>query len=314
MDQIKIGTVTAKVEKKPIKGIHIYIKPPEGTVLVTAPAFVSDREIRQFVQSKEDWILEHVEQMQKQSAQTQLRYEDGDEIPIWGKKYRLVLQPGASSSLGASSSAVAASSLGSSSSAGASSSLGSSSSPSSRRFSLALFPEPSTRNYFVGEVGAGGAGVAVGAAKGAVDAAKEAVGAAKGAVDAGKTAVGEAVLTIPEGATAEQKEKFFLRWYRQQTMARLNVLVPEWMAYTGLTCAGWNVRQYRARWGCCNTRTKELTFHAQLSRYPQRCLEYVILHELCHTVVPNHGKEFHALESKYMPEWKQIRKELNGQT
>ncbi len=103
MDQIKIGTVTAKVEKKPIKGIHIYIKPPEGTVLVTAPAFVSDREIRQFVQSKEDWILEHVEQMQKQSALTRIRYEDGDEIPIWGKKYRLVLQPGASSSLGASS-------------------------------------------------------------------------------------------------------------------------------------------------------------------------------------------------------------------
>lgn len=289
MDQIKIGTVTAKVEKKPIKSIHIYIKPPEGTVLVTAPAFVSDREIQAFVQSKEHWILEHVEQMQKQSALTQIRYEDGDEIPIWGERYRLVLQSGASSSLGASSF------------------LGSASSLSSRRFSLALFPEPSTRNYFVGETGTGGAGMAVGAVKGAVDTAKVAVGA-------GETAVGKAVLTIPEGATAEQKEKFFLRWYRQQTVARLNVLVPEWMAYTGLTCAGWNVRQYRARWGCCNTRTKELTFHAQLSRYPQRCLEYVILHELCHTVIPNHGKEFHALESKYMPEWKQIRKELNGQT
>lgn len=267
MDQIKIGTLTAKVEKKAIKGIHIYVKPPEGAVLVTAPTFVSDREIRRFVQSKEDWILEHVEQVQKQSAQTQLRYEDGDEIPVWGKKYRLVLQTDSSS----------------------------------RRFSLSLSPEPSTRNYFVGEteIGAGGAEVAVGATE-------ETVGAEE-------TAVGEAVLTMPEGATAAQKEAFFLRWYRQQTEARLTVLVPEWMAYTGLTCAGWNVRQYRARWGCCNTRTKELTFHAQLSRYPQRCLEYVIMHELCHTVVPNHGKEFHALESKYMPEWKQIRKELNGQ-
>jgi predicted metal-dependent hydrolase len=273
MDQIKIGTVTAKVEKKPIKSIHIYIKPPEGTVLVTAPAFVSDREIQAFVQSKEHWILEHVEQIKKQSALTQIRYEDGDEIPIWGERYRLVLQSGVSS--------------------------GSSSSSSSRRFSLALFPEPSARNYFEGEEVAGEAEVAA--------------GEAETAVGAGETAVGEAVLTIPEGATAEQKEKFFLRWYRQQTMARLNVLVPEWMAYTGLTCAGWNVRQYRARWGCCNTRTKELTFHAQLSRYPQRCLEYVILHELCHTVIPNHGKEFHVLESKYMPEWKQIRKELNGQ-
>ncbi len=265
MDQIKIGTVTAKVEKKPIKGIHIYIKPPEGAVLVTAPTFVSDREIRQFVQSKEGWILEHVERVQKQSALTQLRYEDGDEIPVWGKKYRLRVQTDSSS----------------------------------RRFSLMLSPEPSARNFFVGDMVVGEAEVTVGAAEVAVGAAE--------------TTVGEAVLTMPEGATAAQKERFFLRWYRQQTEARLNVLVPEWMAYTGLTCADWNVRQYRARWGCCNTRTKELTFHAQLSRYPQRCLEYVILHELCHTVVPNHGKEFHALESKYMPEWKQIRKELNGQ-
>ncbi len=272
MDQIKIGTVTAKVEKKAIKGIHIYVKPPEGAVLVTAPTFVSDREIRQFVQSKEDWILEHVERVQKQSAQTLLRYEDGDTIPVWGKKYRLVLQTDSSS----------------------------------RRFSLTLFPEPSTRNYFVGET-------EVGAGEEAVGVAKVAVGVAEEAVGTGETVVGEAVLTMPEGATAAQKEAFFLRWYRQQTEARLNVLVPEWMAYTGLTCADWNVRQYRARWGCCNTRTKELTFHAQLSRYPQRCLEYVIMHELCHTVVPNHGKEFHALESKYMPEWKQIRKELNGQ-
>lgn len=232
MDQIKVGTVTAKVEKKPIKGIHIYIKPPEGAVLVTAPTFVSDREIQQFVYSKEQWILEHVEQVKKQSAMTKLRYEDGDTIPIWGKKYRLTVQTDASS----------------------------------RKFSLALFPEPE---------------------------------------------IGVAVLTVPEGATEAQKEAFFLRWYRQQTEARLAILVPKWMTYTGLTCAGWNVRQYRARWGCCNTRTKELTFHAQLSRYPQRCLEYVIMHELCHTVIPNHGKEFHALESKYMPEWKQIRKELN---
>ncbi len=279
MDQIKIGTVTAKVEKKPIKGIHIYIKPPEGAVLVTAPTFVSDREIRQFVQSKEGWILEHVERVQKQSALTQLRYEDGDEIPVWGKKYRLRVQTDASS----------------------------------RRFSLTLSPEASARNYFVGDMVVGEAEVTAGEAEAAVGATEIAVGAAEVAVGAAETTVGEAVLTMPEGATAAQKERFFLRWYRQQTEARLNVLVPEWMAYTGLTCADWNVRQYRARWGCCNTRTKELTFHAQLSRYPQRCLEYVILHELCHTVVPNHGKEFHALESKYMPEWKQIRKELNGQ-
>ncbi len=43
-------------------------------------------------------------------------------------------------------------------------------------------------------------------------------------------------------------------------------------------------------------------------------IEYVIMHELCHLVVPNHGKEFKALESKFMPNWKEIKKKLKTNT
>ena len=40
-------------------------------------------------------------------------------------------------------------------------------------------------------------------------------------------------------------------------------------------------------------------------------LDYVILHELVHTVVPNHGADFYALMDRFMPGWKKIRKALN---
>ena len=46
---------------------------------------------------------------------------------------------------------------------------------------------------------------------------------------------------------------------------------------------------------------------------PLECLEYVILHELTHLKVSNHGKDFVAIMDKYMPDWKDKRNLLNGQ-
>ena len=67
-----------------------------------------------------------------------------------------------------------------------------------------------------------------------------------------------------------------------------------------------------SRWGSCNTRTNHINLNTRLAEHPERCLEYVILHELCHTVVPNHGPAFKALEDRFMPDWRAVRRELNG--
>ena len=49
----------------------------------------------------------------------------------------------------------------------------------------------------------------------------------------------------------------------------------------------------------------------QLAKKPIECLEYVILHELAHTKVRNHGVDFIAIMDKYMPYWREIKKKLN---
>ena len=51
----------------------------------------------------------------------------------------------------------------------------------------------------------------------------------------------------------------------------------------------------------------------QLAKKPIECLEYVILHELTHLVVKNHSEEFIVIMDRYMPNWRDIRKMLNGQ-
>ena len=52
----------------------------------------------------------------------------------------------------------------------------------------------------------------------------------------------------------------------------------------------------------------------QLAKKPAECLAYVILHELAHLKVSNHGPEFKAILDRYMPDWRRIRKELNAGT
>ncbi len=118
------------------------------------------------------------------------------------------------------------------------------------------------------------------------------------------------VLYAPFDATKEEKEAYFLEWYRKELYERADILIPLWEKYTGLYCSSWQSKNMKTRWGTCNTKTNKVWLNVQLAKYPVECLEYVILHELAHTRVPNHGPEFKAILNEYMPDWKEKRKRL----
>ena len=62
-------------------------------------------------------------------------------------------------------------------------------------------------------------------------------------------------------------------------------------------------RDYKSRWGCCNTK-KELSFNYKLLMLPKRIWVYVIVHELCHTKYMNHSAAFWNLVAAYLPDYK----------
>lgn len=98
---------------------------------------------------------------------------------------------------------------------------------------------------------------------------------------------------------------------RKQLEMNLSVRLPEWEAITDLKCSSWYIRKMKTRWGSCNTKTHRISFNLHLARVSKRCLDYIILHELLHVKIPNHGQAFKANMDKYMPNWREIRKELN---
>jgi predicted metal-dependent hydrolase len=71
------------------------------------------------------------------------------------------------------------------------------------------------------------------------------------------------------------------------------------------------VRYMKARWGSCSSHSV-ITYNIHLLKAPQECIDYVIIHELCHLIHPNHGKGFYRLQTKLNPNWKAQKKQLNA--
>ena len=122
---------------------------------------------------------------------------------------------------------------------------------------------------------------------------------------------GEALWQVRQGSTPAQREAWLKEWYRDQLRREIALRLPRWESITGLSCRDFQIKDMRTRWGTCNTSTGKLWFSLHLAQKPYHALEYVILHELCHLQVPNHGKDFVRLLDRYMPSWRKIKAELN---
>lgn len=122
---------------------------------------------------------------------------------------------------------------------------------------------------------------------------------------------GIAYLTFPEGHSYEQRERFMTEWYRRILKDILPDIFSRWETATGLHCSGYRTKVMKTRWGTCNYRTKVIWMNVRLAEKPIGCIEYVVLHELVHTAVPDHGDRFKAMMDRYMPDWKERRRTLN---
>lgn len=79
---------------------------------------------------------------------------------------------------------------------------------------------------------------------------------------------------------------------RKIMLARLPRIIQKWERLTGLHALEWKLRDMKTRWGTCVPAKKRIWLNLRLALYPEECLEYVVVHELVHFLVPGHGPEF----------------------
>ena len=225
-----ISDIPIEVNKKNIKNMHLYVKPPNGKVSVSAPVSMSDEAIERFVRTKFSWIWirKQIEKFDDQPRQSERQYVSGDTFFVWGKQYYLQVEYGTKNSL------------------------------------------TLLRN--------------------------------------------RAILTVHKESTPGQRESFVREWYREQLKAEITRLLPKWEGITGLSPTDWQTKYMTTRWGTCNHNTRKIWLNLQLAKKTTECLDYFILHELCHLVEKNHSERFIDMMDKYMPLWREVKSALNGQT
>lgn len=69
------------------------------------------------------------------------------------------------------------------------------------------------------------------------------------------------------------------------------------------------IRRMAKRWGSCHKNGK-IIINPEIVKAPTKCIEYVIIHEMCHLVQFNHNKKFYNLLSQKMPNWERWKKRL----
>ena len=216
------------ITRKDIKSLRLYVKPPNGAVVISAPRLMPIEEIEHFVRAKAGWIAKQQAKIAKQPRYAEHQYVTGETFFLWGKPYKLLVH------------------------------------------------QASYNAYEISEYRA------------------------------------YLHIAVRLHSSRERRQRLLRDIYRELLQAEVSRRLPRWQAVTGLACSSWQTRQMTSRWGTCNSQKKQITFSLQLVERPVECLDYIILHELLHLRVKNHGADFKALMDEYMPDWREVRKLLNG--
>ena len=86
--------------------------------------------------------------------------------------------------------------------------------------------------------------------------------------------------------------------------------VERWSHLMGVPVPTVQVRRMTSRWGTCHVRAGKVVLNLALVTRPRRSLEYVVVHELAHLLVPDHSPRFWAVVSRRLPGWHEARAEL----
>lgn len=71
------------------------------------------------------------------------------------------------------------------------------------------------------------------------------------------------------------------------------------------------IRKMETQWGSCLAKKGIITLNTRLLEAPRNCIEYVVMHELCHFVHANHSKRFYQFLTMLMPDWKERKQNLD---
>jgi predicted metal-dependent hydrolase len=109
------------------------------------------------------------------------------------------------------------------------------------------------------------------------------------------------------GTSNLERKKSLEKFYRDETANRVEGYLVRYS--NAFNYGAISYKKYSSRWGSCSPKN-DLQFNIFLSMCPETVIEYVVVHELCHTKIKNHSRRFYNLIAEHFPEYKKAIKWL----
>lgn len=109
-------------------------------------------------------------------------------------------------------------------------------------------------------------------------------------------------------------KKLLKDWYLKNAQQKFTIislpLIEKFKKYK-VAPSSLVIREMPKRWGSCTAQGK-IILNPELMKAPKGCIEYVIVHELCHLVYREHNQKFIDLQTKEMPQWEKWKQKLES--
>jgi len=115
---------------------------------------------------------------------------------------------------------------------------------------------------------------------------------------------------VIEGGSQEEQIGQLRAWIRQRARDSLPPLLQQMSGQIGLDYKRVTIRSQKTRWGSCSSRG-QISLNDQLLFLPASTVEYLMIHELCHTRHLNHSRDFWELVESRCPDYRNHEKLLS---
>lgn len=109
----------------------------------------------------------------------------------------------------------------------------------------------------------------------------------------------------------QKRLKLMDEWYRAQLKELIPPMITKWEKIMGVSLNEFAIKKMKTKWGTCNCEAKRIWLNLELAKKPFHCIEYIVVHEMVHLLERNHNDKFIAYMNRFLPEWKELKKELN---
>jgi predicted metal-dependent hydrolase len=117
-------------------------------------------------------------------------------------------------------------------------------------------------------------------------------------------------ISVPKDESQHRMIRYALTsWYRRRAELKLREKLIRYSPIVGVETNGYKVKSFQSRWGSCTPRGR-VDFNWKIIMAPNRVVDYVVVHELCHLKQHDHSPQFWKLVESIMPDYAECKEWL----